>query len=202
MSLRIRNNTNGFSLLEITVVMTIFLFLVVASYDFITQTFSASTFSIEQDDASRTARKAADVMVKEIREAAYSSRGDYLFNTLATSTLIFYSNVDSDSNKEKVRYFLSGTRLMRGVIKATGTPLQYLDANELISPIVYYINNQSLPIFTYYDTNNNLIADPTTNKLLVRLVHVGLLINVTPGRAPKDYFLDSDIEIRNLKDNL
>jgi prepilin-type N-terminal cleavage/methylation domain-containing protein len=202
MKLRLKKFQAGFTLLEIVIVMSIFLFIVVSSYDFIIQTFKAGAFSTEQDDASRTARKAADVMVREIREAAYSSRGDYIFDTLGTSTLIFYSNVDNDTNEEKIRYFVSGTFLNRGVTKATGSPLQYLSANEKVSPIVYYVNNQSLPVFTYYDTNNNLIANPSANKIFVRLVHISLMINVTPSTAPKDYYLDSDIQIRNLKDNL
>ena len=36
----------------------------------------------------------------------------------------------------------------------------------------------------------------------VRLINVILKINVTPLVAPNDYYVETDIQLRNLKDNL
>jgi hypothetical protein len=60
-----------------------------------------------------------------------------------------------------------------------------------------YVNNLSSPIFKYYDSDLN----ETTNINDVRSVGVSLKINVTPERAPYDYILESDVQLRNLKDN-
>jgi hypothetical protein len=60
------------------------------------------------------------------------------------------------------------------------------------------MNNQEDTIFTYYDSDHseaNIIND-------IRLVNIQLKINVTPNIAPNDYWARTDIQLRNLKDNL
>ena len=64
--------------------------------------------------------------------------------------------------------------------------------------IASYVNNQEEAIFTYYDNSYNetgLINN-------VRLINIKLKINVTPERAPMDYTVETDVTLRNLKDNL
>lgn len=195
-------NTQGFTLLEITVVIAIFIALSIVGADFVISGLKANIFGYEQDTAVSNARKVINVINQEIRETAQSDRGDYLLDTVATNTLTFFSNIDSDSNTEKIRYFLDGTSLKKGVIHPTGTPLEYQGANEIVTKVADYINNQSLAVFTYFDTNNNQISNPTTYKKNIRLIHLMLKINVTPNRAPIDYIVNTDVQIRNLKDNL
>jgi len=193
---------SGFTLVEIMVVMTIFIFLIVVSSDFIIQGLRSTSFGYEQDAAVSNARKALDPLAKEIREAAPAANGNYTFASTTAQNLIFYSNVDTDSDTEKIRYYLTGSTLFRGVTKATGSPLAYPSGNETVSKIADYINNQSAPVFSYYDTNNNLISNPTASTSAIRMIHLSLKINVTPAIAPGDYVVETDIQIRNLKDNL
>jgi prepilin-type N-terminal cleavage/methylation domain-containing protein len=195
-------NKQGFTLLEITVVIAIFISLSIVAADFIIGGFKGNIFGYEQDAAVANARKATNAMNKEIREAAQSVRGDYLLDTVQNQTFTFYSNIDSDADTEKIRYFLDGTALKKGIIHPTGTPMEYQGASESVVKIADYINNQAMAVFTYFDKNNNQISDPTTYKKNIRLVHIMLKINVTPERAPTDYIVDTDIQIRNLKDNL
>lgn len=196
-------NLTGFTLLEIIVVMSLFVVLTMVTGDFIVQGLRSTIFGYEQDEAIKNARRATDQMVKEIREAAPSAAGNYIFDTVATNTIRFYSNVDSDSLTERVRYYVASSSLYRGVVEATGSPsYNYPDADETVSRVAQYINNGSDPIFTYYDTDNNLIADPATNKIDIRLIHLRLKVNVTPERAPQDFDVETDIMVRNLKDNL
>jgi hypothetical protein len=200
--MRIFADKKGFSLLEITVIMAIFVTMMIIGSDFVIQGLKSTTFGYEQDEAIQNSRRALNTMTEEIREAAPAANGDYLINTVGTSTLIFYSNVDSDSYTEKIRYFVVGTYLHRGVTKATGSPLSYPAGNESVTLVAKYLNNGSLPIFAYYDTDNSLIASASSSIVAIRLIHVSLKINVTPNRAPNDYFVETDIQIRNLKDNL
>jgi prepilin-type N-terminal cleavage/methylation domain-containing protein len=197
-----RNSLTGFTLLEIIVVISIFLMLAIMSSDYIIQGFRTTAFGYEQDEAVQNGRKVINSLIKEIREAAQSDRGDYLLDAVEEQNFSFYSNIDSDNNTEKVRYFLDNGVLKRGVIEPAGDPLDYLPADETVSEIAQYINNQAEPMFAYYDTNYNLIANPSANKHDIRLVKVFLKINVTPERAPNDYIIQMDIQIRNLKDNL
>lgn len=196
------SENSGFSLMEIMVVMSISLIFIFASADFIIQGLRSSTFIYEQDLAVQNARKAQDIMVKEIRKANRAENGEYLLDTVSPQTFTFYSDADSDGATEKVRYFLDGDILKKGLVRATGTPIGYPAANEEISTLANYVNNQAEPIFYYYDKNNGLIANPPANKQSVRLIEISAKINVTPERAPKDFYVEADVQIRNLKDNL
>jgi prepilin-type N-terminal cleavage/methylation domain-containing protein len=198
----IPTSKQGFSLIELMVAIGIFMIFVIASTAFIINGFKGSVFGYEQEDAIANARKAAGVMVKELRRAANSAKGNYIFDTVATNTITFYADTDDDGVTEKIRYFADGINLKKGWTKATGTPMDYIAANEKISTFAIYLNNQSMPIFTYFDTNNAQIANPAANKTKIRLVRTTLKINVTPWRAPQDYYYTADIQIRNLKDNL
>ena len=197
-----KSNIAGFTLIEIMVVMAIFIIFIMMSSDYIIQGFRSSTYIYEQASAIQNAGKVQDIMVKEIRKANRSQAGDYLLDTVQPQTFIFYSDVNSDGSTEKIRYFLENNTLKGGIILAVGIPSQYPAENEVISTLSNYINNNTDPIFTYYDKDNQLIANPSANKQSIRLINILVKINVTPSQAPLDYYLKADVQIRNLKDNL
>ena len=197
-----KNKIAGFSLIEIMVVMGIFSIFIIMSADFIIQGFRSSAFIYEQDLAVQNARKAQDIMVKEIRKANRAENGEYLLDTVLPQTFTFYSDVDSDGLTEKIRYFLDNNNLKKGLIHATGSPIGYPAENEAVSILSNYVNNQAKPIFLYYDKNNLPIANPTSDKQSIRLIEILAEINVTPATAPKNFNVEVNVQIRNLKDNL
>ena len=197
-----KKQNTGYTLMEIVVVLAIFIILALLSAAFIIQGFRSTTFGYEQNTAVQNAKKIINAMIQELREARRSDAGDYLLDIVEEQNFSFYSDIDSDENIEKVRYYIDGDTFKKGLIEPTGDPLEYLVSNEIIIEIAQYINNQAETAFTYYDTNNNLIADPAADKDDIRLVKVYLKINVTPEKAPNDYIVEMDIHIRNLKDNL
>jgi len=197
-----RDNSKGFSLIEVMAVLTISVIFTMISSDFIAQGFRSSTFVYEQDMAVQSARKAQDIMVKEIRKANRAETGEYLLDTVLAQTFTFYSDIDSDGATEKVRYFLDNNILKKGVIRAVGSPVSYPSGNEVFSILARYINNGANPIFLYYDKNNLLINNPALNKQEIRLIEISAKINVSPEKAPKDFNIEADVQIRNLKDNL
>lgn len=152
--------------------MSIFIILFFVSSDFIIRGFKSILFGYEQDSAVQNAKRITNEIIGEVRESAQSDRGDYLLDTVEEQNFSFFSDIDSDEYIEKIRYFLDSDILKKGVIEPIGDPLEYLDENEMISEIAEYINNQAEPIFTYYDTNNNLIANPLANKNSIRLIRV------------------------------
>ena len=192
---------SGFTLIEIIVVIMLLGFATSLFANFVVQGYKANLFGKEQDLAVQNGRKATEQVAEEIREASQSDRGNYILDVVAEQNLSFYSNIDDDADTEKVRYFLDNTIFKKGVIEPSGDPIVYT-GTELITDVSQYTNNQSEAIFTYYDTDNNIIADPTTNKNDIRLIHISLKINVTPEIAPQDYYVEMDAQIRNLKDNL
>ena len=198
----LKKQNSGFTLLEIIVVLAIFIILALISSDYITQGLRSITFGYEQDTAVQNARRVMNQIIEEIREASQSDLGDYLLATVEPQNFSFYSNIDDDLNVEKVRYFLDGGVFKKGLIEPSGSPLEYLAGDEVVAEVAQDVNNQSEPIFRYYDTDNNIIADPPANIGGIRLINISLKINVTPEKAPQDYYVNADIQIRNLKDNL
>ena len=195
-------NQKGFTLIEVFVSMAIALMMVSAATAFIIYGGKANIFGSEQDMAVKNARKAGAEITKEIREAAQGDNAGYLLDLVEAQNFIFYSNIDDDDSIEKVRYFLDDHMLKKVVINPSGDPLEYSAVNAATTTIAMYINNQAEAIFTYYDTANNLIADPISDKSDIRLVHISLKVNVNPNIAPQDYYVEMEAHIRNLKDNL
>ena len=72
------------------------------------------------------------------------------------------------------------------------------DLSISTTTISKYVNNQLEPLFYYYD--NNGITTTVINE--IRRIKFSIKINVTPNIVPNDYYLESDITLRNLKDNL
>jgi prepilin-type N-terminal cleavage/methylation domain-containing protein len=197
----------GFSLLEVLVTIAIFSLVALALNGFILGAYRAYYYNFKQIAAINEARRGIDIMIKEIRELKTGDDGSYAIAQAGDQQFIFYSDIDRDGVTEKVRYFLNNTDLSKGVIKPTGDPPFYDGANETISVISQYVQNNTGPIFTYYngdwpgDTTHNPL--PTLTRLSdTKLMHVDLIINTEPSRPPGNFELQSDAQIRNLKTNL
>jgi prepilin-type N-terminal cleavage/methylation domain-containing protein len=187
---------SGFTLIEILVSFAILLIIITIGYGFISKGFQSITFNKEQEEAVVIARKAVDLISKEIRGANSSERGDYTLALARNQEIIFYSDIDNDQQTERVRYYKDGTR----IIKTITEPGPLLDYSSLpaTSTIAQYVNNEDEELFVYHDSNNA----ETSEINAIRLVNIRLKINVTPWRAPMDYFLITDVSFRNLKSNL
>ena len=200
------HNQSGLSLLEIVVTLGIFSMAIVGVSTFITQSYKANLLANEQAEAIENARTGTDIMVKEIREASPAENGAYPIEVANDQNLIFYSDIDSDELIEKVRYYLDGTNLIKAVTDPSGFPPEYINpAQETI--ISRYVQNGTEPLFYYYNAdypidtvNNPLITPAAVNN--IRLVRTYLKINVDISRAPDNFILISNSQIRNLKDNL
>ncbi|HRY63085.1 MAG TPA: hypothetical protein P5267_00545, partial [Patescibacteria group bacterium] len=163
---------------------------------------------LEQSTSINEAQRGVETMVKEIREAMPADTGAYPIEKADKFELIFFCDYDRDVSVERVRYYLDGSDFIKGVTEASGSPLQYLPQNETTVILSRYVRNTpEEPVFTYYngdypgDIENNPLtapADPAT----LKLIHVRLHINAIPEKAPKSFILESDVQVRNLKDNL
>ena len=125
-----------------------------------------------------------------------SDKGDYPLSTTTAQTFSFYADIDNDLSAEKVTYFASSSVLYK-TVSQPGTLLDYTGTTTTES-IANYLNNRLEPIFRYYNASNTETA--IINE--IRLVNVSLKINVTPDIAPNDYYVETDANLRNLKDNL
>lgn len=198
---------SGFTLIEVVISMAILGIFVsgLAALDRL-YTDSQSILSLSSQSFNE-ANVGVDAMVREIRSATHSDTGSYPLELAEDQEIIFYSNIDDDPQVERVRYFLDGNQLNRGVVDPEGEPPTYNPANERVNLIISYIQNQTNPIFYYYngdwpnDTTNNPLPTPAslTDTKLVRVV---LTINPKPSRPESQYTMDSFAQIRSLKTNI
>lgn len=195
----------GLSVIEVLVGMFILTLVGLASYSFQKSILSQNKIISGGLTAQDEARRALKIMSAEIRTVSPASTGSYAIAQTATSSFIFYSNIDGDSFKERIRYFIDGATLKKGVIKPTGNPLTYNPANETVSELARDVANAATAMFRYYDTN----YDGTTGALpepinisAVRLVKITLVIDKDPSALPSPLTLTTQISMRNLKDNL
>jgi len=192
------NSLRGFTLLETLVWITVFTTTMIAISTSVLYFYRTSDATIEQATALTSTQRGIDEIVQVIREAAYSSVGAYPIVSLATSSLTFYANIDTDSSIERVRYYLSDTTLSVGILNPVGDPASYVGTED-VSLIADNIRNVSegFDVFTYYDTNGDEMVDLSQIDE-VRFVTVTLVADLDPNRAPVITTLRSSAAMRNL----
>lgn len=89
-------------------------------------------------------------------------------------------------------------KLKKGVIKPSGSPVEYLLDQEEFSIVTSYIRNPP-PLFEYFDIDGNKIENLFIGIKDIRLMKVFLTVNVNSNRPPQDFELESWVQIRNLK---
>jgi len=166
-----KNFTKGYSLIEIIISVSI-LTLIIGIFGM----FQADVFSFNRiinNNISRQyeAKKIIRPVSNEIRTAIFSENGSYPLAEATSSSLIFYSNIDSDTETERVRYFLEDNSLKRGIAEYNTQTSDYDLGSEQITVLINNVSSQN--IFTYYDLNNN----ETTTLRNIRLVKISLEIN-------------------------
>jgi prepilin-type N-terminal cleavage/methylation domain-containing protein len=205
MKIKLIKKNKGFTVIEMLITLFILTLIGIALITFQIDLFSLNKFSNNNLIAQEDARRALKNISAEIRSLSPSSLGAYALVQTATSSFTFYNNIDSDSSVEKIRYFLAGSTLKKGITKPTGNPLTYNPTNEIIIALVHNIANATTSIFNYYDTNYDGQSDPLTEPVdtaQVRLIKINLIIDADPLKPPAPLYMTTQISSRNLKDNL
>ena len=193
-------------MVETLIVVTIVSFLVLAIGSFQRNILFFAGFLEDSISGAQDARAVLRTMACEIRTASPSNLGTYPVATASPQTFTFYSDIDDDGLKERVRYFLDGVDLKKGIVKPSGNPLMYDPASEtVVAVLVHNVRNDAQNIFDYYDTNYDGTTDPLPEPIDIisaRLVKITIIIDADPNRAPSAKTFTSQVSMRNLKDNL
>jgi len=201
---KLKKKNGGYSIIELIIAVSILTMIIGAYGAFQADVFSLNRLIQTGLNNQYEAKKIIRPFANEVRGASFSSQGSYPIAEAATSTLTFYSNIDSDSYVEKIRYFLEGKTFKKGITKPSGSPLAYNQNNEQISQIVHDV--VPAQIFYYYDSGYNgtsltaPLAFPVT-PAEVRLIKVILKIDSDPNNKPYAIEVETQVSIRNLKDN-
>ncbi len=200
-------NQQGFTLLEVIIslgIAGVMVAIVIGIQFLVRESYSFSLNAVLTVDH---ANSGIQQLTRVIRNGRSGDNGAFILEVVGDQELVIYSNTDDQPDTERVRYFLEGNELKRGVIKPTSFPFQYLPENETVSTISEYITSGIEPIFYYY--NGNWPDDQTNNPLPLserlsdtRFIQVVLKVNVNPDRPTGEYLLKSYAQLRNLKDNL
>jgi len=194
----------GFTLIETITFITVFTLVMIVIVSSVIYFYRSNTYTVEQSFAVNSARKGIEFMVRDIREATYSDLGSYPLIDGSEYSIYFYSDIDRDDKVERIRYFLEGTTLKKGTTESSGNPLIYNDGNEVISTISEEVRNeeQSTPIFKFYDENSGEIFNVPINLTNVAFVTVNLIVNINPLRLPNEFTLRSSAALRNADSGL
>ncbi len=188
-------SVSGFTIFEALIALGVIFIVFTAGSRFITKSFFFSDFEEAQSTAIQNAREAAEVITRELRETNFSDHGEYALANIEPDDLVFYSDVDDDGKMDKVEYSLEGTVLERKITQP-GENNNY-SGEPKINIIARYVSNGEEPLFVYYDEDNVV----TGIKQEVRLIRINIKVDVDPEKPPLPYILESDIHLRNLKDN-
>lgn len=192
----------GFTILEVLIAVGLFAMIVIGMTAFIGMIYKTNDVLYSQLAGQKDARTALSIMVKELRSANNSSIGSYVIDTAASSTLIFYSDIDADTYKERVRYFVDGTTLKKGVIKPAGTPLAYNPASEVVTTLANNLVSASAPFQYFNETYDGAAAGLLAQPVKVTDVHyvrITLTIDRQANVSPLPLTASTEVEIRNLK---
>ncbi len=202
--------SQGVTLVELIVGVAIFsligLGLIFFQRTVVWTTKTAQTNLVVQQQVRRTLNTFSD----ELRSAKPSASGAYAIESAGTSSIVFFSNIDTATDTERVRYFLATSStstlydvIKRGIIKPTGTT--YNSANESISTIATNIKNtSSTPLLTYFDEGyagtSTALALPV-NISAIRHVQMNIIIQEYVGRGTSTQAYTTRASVRNLKEN-
>lgn len=191
-------------MLEIMVAVGIFAMVMSGLIGIIMFSFRSRDVAWEQLLTQTEGRRVVQSFINELRSANQSSVGAYPIEKAEAYQLIFFSNIDGDSYRERIRYFLSGTDFKKGVTKPSGNPLVYNTSTESIAIIAHDVVNSTTPVFQYFAQDftgsQSPMSSPVTTTL-VRVVGVRLVMEEDPRLSPTPFEIQAKAEIRNLKTN-
>ncbi len=201
-----KKNNQGMTIIEIILVMAISTIIFVILGRLLAIGFPVSKITFMQAHSTETARLQLDRLAKSLRELKESDTGAYPLVEVFPNKLVFYSDVDSDTETERMRYELSGTDLVKGVVKPTdeGGKIIYNLGNEEVSVVATSIQNGEDPVFTYYSGDYPDDPAPLSFIDLTEVKYIQFFLRIDPdlGNDPAAVEVRSQVQLRNLKTNL
>lgn len=197
----------GFTLAETIVSIFAFAIIMLGLVALVSQIFTGTNKQSMVLADTDQARKLGYGIINELRNAQTANNGAYPLEVAQNQQIVFYSNADRDSSIERIRYYLSGGKLYRGVVDYNGSG--YNTSTEVSRLVQNNVaNSTTTPLFLYYDSNyvgsstQISLSQPIT---MTQVKYVRLNIQIYNKAGLKDtnvYTLNIGGAIRNLKTNL
>jgi len=195
-------------MVEILVALGIFSMLALATAWILIISLRSNKVIWEQLQTQADGRRTLGEIVEVVRKAELSSVGGYPVVTTSPYELSVYANIDEDTLRERVRFFIdaNANTLRRGIIKPNGSPLQYNQNNEVLTTLASEVVNddRGVPAFTYFDesyTGSELALTQPVSSTQVHVVKIQLELERDPTASPEPLHVETTVHIRNLKTN-
>ena len=203
-----RINARGFTLVEVLVALGIFSLLALAVSWILITALRSNRIIWDQLSGQSDARRVLREVVDTARRAEVSSLGAYPVERADPYEFIFYANVNTDSFRERVRFFVdqAANTINKGITKPVDLPLRYATSTEVVTVLARDVVNDdlSIPVFSYFDESYTGSSTPLSAPVSTTLVHVikvDLEIEHDPVATPVPLRAESTVMIRNLKTN-
>jgi prepilin-type N-terminal cleavage/methylation domain-containing protein len=201
---------SAFTLIETLLVIAVFTILAFGVNTLVSYMFMNSINRTNSLGNIDTAGIVATNFINEIRDASVGNDGGYPLNQASTTQIIFYTNYGQSAGiLAKIRYFISGTTLKKGVTIPTGTPLAYNSAQEKISTVQNgLVSTSTTAIFYYYDGNysGSTSTPPLTQPVNVTQVKYILMtltiLKKDTNLSTSTFIVNAGASVRSLKTNL
>lgn len=191
---------NGYTLIEMLVVVAIILIVVPVLFASINSLYKTHAITLSRAFALVDTTNGVKEITKDVRAASYAENGAVPIASIATSSLEIYTDTDYDGKVERVRYYLDGTAVWKGVIEPTATS-SYPSSTETITKLTNNIinNETNTPLFKYFTSTSTEITN-YSQALSVRRIEITLIGSYTYSNKKSEIKIESSASIRNLKD--
>lgn len=189
------------SLMETIAVLAVLGIVVNALFSMIHTFYVQHAYLFEATVSVDQARRGLTTMLHNIREASYGDDGNFPVGAAASSSVTFYSDIDTDGGVERVKIWRYEDTLYKVVTNAGGNPPTYVGQTSATSTIATFLRNaSSTALFSYYDTNGVELSTSTPDLSQISSVAAHIEIDLNPSRAPQVFTLSGSATLRNLKD--
>lgn len=197
----------GFTIIELMIAISIFSVLFILIVSMFQSVFENPKQYLVSMDNIDLARVIVSNFTNELRNATNGSDGSYPLNLAGNSEIIFYSNFGSAGNAAKrIRYYVSGDVLYKGVVVPSGVPLFYNLSSETVSTVFKGIKNSGAPLFYYYNGDYDGLGASLTqpvNVNQVKFIKINLILpNQITSKDTSSFSISAGATIRALKNNL
>ena len=197
----------GFTVIEIILTLSVLTALLLLAAPMLVSFLQNPKQLLISMDNIDQARIIASNFTNELRNAVTGNDGSYPLNKTDDAEIIFYSNFGSAAPAvNRIRYYISGSTLYKGVTVPAGNPLSYNLSSEVVRPVLSGLANAAIPAFYYYDGNydgsTGALAQPV-NINQVKFAKINLLVpKQTTPQGTSNFSMTTGAAIRTLKDNL
>ncbi len=204
----LKKQRQGFSLLEVLIVVFIAAAIVVVVSNFGTNIASVNGLVTNELKSKSNIAQTLEIMTDEIRGAEPSADGAYPVVTAASSSFTFYASIHQDGVIDQVTYYLASSTIWRVLIAPTGTPAFYPTSSQVVNDLIDNVSlvSSSTPLFSYYGLfytgTGQAIASPVP-VASVRLIDISFSsqVNANPSQPSSPQFFSTFVDMRNLNSN-